>query len=142
MEPDVDAQEMTLAVTDTHALIWWSRGEVKKLGRVSRGMFEKAESGRAAIYVPVFSLIEVAEAMRRGFFVPTHTFEGWTRQLLASGAFIPVDLSPDILYEAESLYAIPERGDRLIAATALHLAYPLITKDPAVKAVRGLDTIW
>lgn len=133
---------MTLAVTDTHALMWWSRGDTKKLGRTARSWFEKTESGRAAIYVPMFSLIEVAEAMRRGFFERSRTFEAWTRQLLASGAFIAVDLTPDILYEAESLYAIPERGDRLIAATALHLDYPLITRDPAVKAVRGLETIW
>ena len=133
---------MTLAVTDTHALLWWAHGDVRKLGRAARSLFEKAESGRAAIYVPVFSLLEVAEAMRRGFFAPTHTFEAWTRQLLASGAFIAVGLDLEILYEAEGLYAIPERGDRLIAATALHLDYPLITKDPAVRAVRRLETIW
>jgi PIN domain nuclease of toxin-antitoxin system len=133
---------MTLAVTDTHALMWWSRGDVKKLGRTARSLFEKTEAGRAAVYVPVFSLIEVAEAMRRGFFEPTLSFEAWTRQLLASGAFIAVDLGPDILYEAEALYAIPERGDRLIAATAVHLGYPLITKDSAIKGIRGIETIW
>lgn len=133
---------MTLAVTDTHALLWWSRGDVRKLGRSAKALFERAEAGRAAIYVPVFSLIEVSEAMRRGFFEPTYTFEAWARRLLSSGAFIAADLGTDVLYEAEALYAIPERGDRLIAATALHLDCPLITKDPAIKALRGLETIW
>ena len=133
---------MSLAVTDTHALMWWSRGEVRKLGRAARSLFERVESGRAAIYVPVVSLLEVSEAMRRGFFEPTLTFTRWSEQLFASGEFIPVDLTPAILYEAESLYAIRERFDRLIAATAVHLGYPLITRDSAVKGTRGIETIW
>lgn len=133
---------MSLAVTDTHALMWWANGEVRRLGRSARALFEKAESGRAAIYVPTFSLLEVAEAMHRGLFASRHTFTAWAAQLLGSGEFIAIDLTPAIVFEAESLYAIPERGDRLIAATAVHLGYPLITKDPAVKRVRAVETIW
>jgi predicted nucleic acid-binding protein len=37
---------------------------------------------------------------------------------------------------------IPERGDRLIAATALELDYPLITRDPEIAAAAGLELIW
>ena len=133
---------MSLAVTDTHSLMWWSSGEVRRLGRAARAFFEKTELGSAAIYVPAFSLLEVAEAMRRGVFDPSQTFTAWARQLLDSGQFIAVDLTPEILFEAESLYSIPERGDRLIAASARHLGYPLITKDPAVRSIRGLETIW
>ena len=133
---------MSLAVTDTHALIWWANGEVRRLGRAARAFFEKAESGNAAIYVPTFSLLEVAEAMRRGGFDPSQTFPKWAKQLLGSGQFIAVDLTLEILFEAESLYGIRERGDRLIAATAQHLGYPLITMDPALRRIRGLETIW
>ena len=133
---------MSLAVTDTHALMWWSSGDVRKLGRAARTFFEKTESGGAAIYVPAFSLLEVAEAMRRGVFDPSQTFAKWAKQVLGSGQFIAVDLTLEILLEAEYLYGIPERGDRLIAATAKHLGYPLITRDPAVRRIRGLETIW
>ena len=133
---------MSLAVTDTHALMWWSNGDVRRLGRAARTFFEKAESGAAAIYVPAFSLLEVAEAMRRGVFDPSKTFAKWAKQVLGTGQFIAVDLTLEVLFEAESLYAIPERGDRLIAATAKHLGYPLITRDPAVRRIRGLETIW
>ena len=133
---------MSLAVTDTHALMWWSSGDIKRLGRSARKLFERAEAGRAAIYVPVFSLLEVAEAMRRGFFDPSQTFTKWASGLLGSGEFIAVDLTPAILYEAEALYALPERGDRLIAATAVSLECPLISRDPALSRVAGLETIW
>lgn len=44
--------------------------------------------------------------------------------------------------EAEGLYGIPERGDRLIAATASSLECPLITNDSDVGRVAGVATIW
>ena len=66
----------------------------------------------------------------------------WASDLLASGRFIAADLTPAVILHAESLYTIPERGDRLIAATAMNLDLPLITADPAFARVRSLQTIW
>lgn len=42
----------------------------------------------------------------------------------------------------EALYAIPGRGDRLIAATAAELDGPLITRDPEIARVAAVDLIW
>jgi predicted nucleic acid-binding protein len=44
--------------------------------------------------------------------------------------------------EAEGLYNIPERGDRLIAATAVHLGCPLLTNDPAITRSPTVATLW
>ena len=120
-----------IAVTDTHALLWWSLGPLKKLGRQARNIFSLAESGQATIYIPVLAFVEIAEAMRRGAFPGAPAFSRWTAQVLASSNFLAADLTADVIVEADSLYSIPERGDRLIAATAVHLGYPLITRDPA-----------
>jgi len=38
--------------------------------------------------------------------------------------------------------AVPDMPDRIIAATAFHLGLSLLSKDPAIKAVEGLDVIW
>jgi PIN domain nuclease of toxin-antitoxin system len=46
-----------------------------------------------------------------------------------------------IVLEAEALYGIPERGDRLIAATAASLGCPLMTSDSHI-AHQGIRTIW
>ena len=133
---------MNVAATDTHALLWYTTGPSRKLGREARALFRRAERGQATIYVPVLVLVEVAEAIRRGTIRADGGYSRWAEQLLASAGFVAVDLTPSIVRDAEGLYMIPERGDRLIAATASHLECPLITKDPAVARVPGLKTIW
>jgi hypothetical protein len=44
--------------------------------------------------------------------------------------------------EAEALYGIAERGDRLIAATAVAVQCPLITTHPAFARIPPLTTVW
>ncbi len=131
-----------IAVTDTHALIWYGRGDWKKLGRRGRQLFADAEAGRASVYVPVLGLIEMSEAVRSGRVVLRTSFVDWARNLFATRTFHPVDLTHEIVLRAEELYAIPERGDRLIAATAAHLGYPLVTRDPEIARAAGVEVVW
>jgi PIN domain nuclease of toxin-antitoxin system len=133
---------MSVAVTDAHALVWYAIGPRRKLGPRARALFERAERGQAAIYVPVLVLVEVAEAMRRGAIRAEGGFSRWIEGLAASGNFPVADLTAAIVREAEALYMIPERGDRLIAATASHLGHPLVTRDPELQRVPGLGTVW
>jgi PIN domain nuclease of toxin-antitoxin system len=133
---------MSVAVTDTHALVWYALGPPRNLGRRARTMFERAERGQATIYVPVLVLVELAEAVRRGAIRCEGGFSRWTDRLLASGRFLAADLTPAIVLTAGGLYAIRERGDRLIAATAAHLDCPLITKDPSIARLPHLATLW
>ena len=53
---------------------------------------------------------------------------------------VPLDTA--IVARSHELFAIPERGDRLIAATAQHLGLPLITRDLAIARVIRGDVIW
>ena len=131
-----------VAVTDSHALIWYAMGPGRRLGRAARELFARAERGEATIYVPTFVLVEVAEAIRRGGLRFDGGFSKWARALLASGRFVAADLTADVVREADGLYAIRERGDRLIAATAVHLECPLITRDSDLARVPSLATIW
>lgn len=136
------AREMSGAVTDTHALVWFALGPGRRLGRRARTLFERAERGQATIYVPVLVLVEVAEAIRRRALRCEGGFSRWAERLLTTGRFVAADLTPAIVLAAEGLYTIPERGDRLIAATALHLDAALITRDAALARVPGLSTVW
>jgi PIN domain nuclease of toxin-antitoxin system len=131
-----------VAVTDSHALIWHTMGPGRRLGRAARALFARVERGDATIYVPTLVLVEIGEAFRRGALRFEGGFSRWTRALLASGRFVAADLSADVVLEAEGLYAIRERGDRLIAATAIHLECPLITCDTALARVPSLTTLW
>ena len=130
-----------VAVTDAHALIWYSTGFERRIGRRGRAIFARADRGEATIYVPALTLVEVSEAVRRGAFLDGG-FSRWMRRLLASGRFAIADLTAEVILAAEELYAIPERGDRLIAATAIAHDCPLITRDPVFAGVASLTTVW
>ena len=132
----------SLVVSDTHALIWYAQGRLNKLGSEARRVFENCDRGRTVVYLPALVLAELSEAARTGRVVLPGGFLMWTANLLATGRFFVVDLSWEVLRHAESLYAIPERGDRLIAATAAHLEYPLVTRDPSIAGAAGVEVIW
>lgn len=131
-----------LAVTDTHALVWYATGVRRRLGRQARDFFERADHGRAGIYVPTIVLVEISENVNLGRIGLETGFLAWEEALFGSGHYFPVELSRDIVRVADGLHGIPERGDRLIAATALHLGCALITRDREMGAMAGVRTIW
>jgi PIN domain nuclease of toxin-antitoxin system len=131
-----------LAVTDTHGLLWYGTESWRKLGKKARRFFAEADRGKAVVYVPTIALVEVSEAHQRGAIHLSDGFSVWCNRLFTSGSFFPAELTVDIVIGAEELYAIRERGDRLIAATALVHELPLITRDPEIGNVAAVDVIW
>jgi len=133
---------ISLAVIDSHALIWAVTGQRRRLGRRALRLIERVENGDASLYVPTIALTEIGEAMWRGSISLEGGFAGWMEGALSTGRFHPVDLTVAIMRRAQSLFAIPERGDRLIAATAVELDLPLITRDPAIADAAGVEVVW
>lgn len=131
-----------LAVTDAHALLWYAEKKWKKLGREALRAYQRVSDGDGAIFVPAMVMAELSEAMHDGDWAAPGGFAYWGDRLFSSGRFFPADLTWPIVKRAEELFAIPERGDRLIAATALEYGYPLITRDPEIAAAAGVEIIW
>ncbi len=138
----MDPKVPPLAVTDTHALIWAIDGNRKRLGKHARRQFENADVGRCSIYIPAIALVELGEACHRERVTLSLAFEEWTRLAFASGKYHEAELTAEVVYVAQRLYAIAERGDRLIAATAVTLDLPLITRDPQIAAAAGVECLW
>ena len=132
-----------IAVTDTHALIWWVTDQPKRLGRRARAFFEGVDAGRAVVCVPTLALVELSEAVQDGEVALGEPFDAFVARLeLTPSRYQVVSLTPAIVTRAHDLFAIPERGDRLIAATAAELGYPVVTRDPEIVAAIGGDHIW
>ena len=87
-------------------------------------------------------MVEILEQARVGRLRFNMAPSEWIDSLLRLPGFAPADLTRATVMAAESLYAIPERGDRLIAATALELGVPLISRDTELANVPGLRTVW
>jgi PIN domain nuclease of toxin-antitoxin system len=132
-----------LAVVDTHVLIWWLRGKGTLLGRRAREFMSRVDEGRAVACVSTVSLVEISEALWAGRYRLPMPWEAFLMRLESmSSRYQVVPLTTAIVARAHDLYAIPERDDRLIAATAAELGYPLVTRDPEIAAAIGGDQIW
>ena len=131
-----------LAVTDTHALIWAIGDQRKRLGKRAKRLFDRADARECAIYIPTFALVELGEACRKGHVALNLPFQEWSRLAFASGKYHEAPLTAEVVCIAQGLYGIPERGDRLIAATAVAMELPLITRDPQIAQTAGVECIW
>ncbi len=135
-------EHRVLAVTDTHSLLWHAIGRFQQLGPRARDHFERTDRREAAIYVPTFVLAEVGELVHLGRVQLSRPFAEWLDDLLGSKVYIPADLTADVVRSAQNLFGIPERGDRLIAATAVALDVPLMTRDGEIAACAQVERLW
>lgn len=133
---------MSVAVIDTHALLWALTGQRRRLGKAALRLIERANRGQASLFIPTMVLVEVGEAERRGAIRLQGGFDAWVEGVESTGHYHTVDLTTAVVRRAQTLFAIPERGDRLIAATAAEMDMPLITRDPAIALAAAVDLIW
>ncbi len=129
-------------MVDTHGLVWYALERWKKLGKAARRVLSSADQGDAVVYVPTIVLVEIGELERLGRIRLRSGLRRWARELFSRNAFRPAELNVEVALKAHSLHQVQERGDRLIAATALHLDLPLITRDRALGTATGVRTIW
>jgi len=136
------SEQRVLAVTDTHSLLWHASGRVQKLGPRARDHFERTDRREAAIFEPTFVLAEVGELVHLGRVLLPRPFEEWLDDLFGSKVSIPADLTAHVVRRAQNLFAISERGDRLIAATAVALDVPLMSRDAEIAACAQVERLW
>lgn len=130
------------AVLDTHAAIWYLLDSAKLSERVY-SLIDGAAAGGTPTYVSAVSLVEVVYLVERGR-IATDAFEKFAIELRRDNpAFtvIPVDANIASALRRVSRSLVPDMPDRIIAATALHLNLPLVTRDRRLQSA-GIQTIW
>jgi PIN domain nuclease of toxin-antitoxin system len=133
---------MNGVVADTHATIWFLNGSNALSAVAGVAMVGAVQSG-GAIVVASITLVEVAYLIEKARIAPT-TFDQIT-QVLAnpSSGFVlaPLDLPVSEALRLVPRVDVPDMPDRIIAATALHLGLPLISRDRKIQA-SAIQTIW
>jgi len=133
---------MSDAVTDTHGLIWYLENDAR-LGSQARATFEASDQGELTVYIPIICMVEIVYLVEKGR-IPPH-FKSRLDSILKAGTsgLDLVNLSPAIVDALGQVprAAVPDMPDRLIAATALYMGLPLISKDSRIH-LSDVHTIW
>jgi PIN domain nuclease of toxin-antitoxin system len=129
-------------VADTHAVLWFAAGEMKRLGRTGRRISDGLRTGRTAIVVSVVSLWEIAMLHDEGAIRLPAGFTAWTDALEALPGVAIEPLTRGDVDEARALRDLVDPHDRLIAATSLRLGAPLLTADERMTGNRRVSTVW
>jgi PIN domain nuclease of toxin-antitoxin system len=130
------------AVTDTHGLVWYLEDD-PRLGPAARAAFESCDRGEIIIYVPTMCLVEIVYLQEKGRITPD--FKSLFDAVLQAGTtrLVPINLTVEIVNTMTRVPRtdVPDMPDRIIAATALHLGLPLISRDSKMQA-STVQTIW
>ncbi len=133
---------MSDVVTDTHALIWWLEDDAR-LSTEARKWFELCERGEGSVFVPVICLVEMVYLQEKGR-IPADLKARFDAVLQAGrSSLILVDLTGAVVEALTQVpyTEVPDMPDRIIAATALLLGLPLISRDRKIK-MSAITSIW
>jgi PIN domain nuclease of toxin-antitoxin system len=131
---------MIVAVADTHAIVWALLGDAR-LSPAARAAL--SVTGSDQIAVSAITLVEIVylEEKRR---LPAGVFARVSGVLATQGGVlveVPVDITVVQALSHVTRESIPDMPDRIIAATALHLGVPLISRDAKIRA-SNITTLW
>jgi PIN domain nuclease of toxin-antitoxin system len=130
-------------VADTHAIIWYLV-EPERLSQVALDALEGAIAAGEPVYISAISLIEICYLIEK-----RRIASDLLQRILAvlnepdpSLIVVPIDLAISIAVQNIDRDTVPDMPDRIIAATALHLNLPLVTRDRKIQASQSIITIW
>jgi PIN domain nuclease of toxin-antitoxin system len=133
---------MSAVVADTH-IVLWALLTPAKLTANAEAAIRAATEGGDPVYVSAISLIEVAYLVEKGRLYETAYTRLSDELVRPDSGLVIVAIDLPIAHTLRRIprESVPDMPDRIIAATALHLGLPLVTRDSAIRAA-GLHTIW
>jgi PIN domain nuclease of toxin-antitoxin system len=133
---------MSAVVLDTHALIWMLV-DPPKLSSAATDAIKQAVMDGEPVCFSSISIVEICYLIEKGRFTVS-----LLDQLLAD--MHKVDSALEVIFVTDDIALtlrkiprdiVPDMPDRIIAATALEMGFPLVTRDHKIIA-SGIPTIW
>ena len=128
-------------VLDTHAVVWYLLGS-NQLAETTYALIDGAARGEPT-YVSAVSVIEIIYLLERQR-ISVSALNRLADELSnenPSFVIVPVDYRVAMRMREIPRNIVPDMRDRIIAATALCLGFPLVTRDRRIQAA-GIQTIW
>jgi PIN domain nuclease of toxin-antitoxin system len=129
-------------VIDTHAVIWYLYQD-NRLSSAALAAINQARQLGITVGLPGICLIEIIYLVEKQK-IPSTAFDDLIKELDSPGTILrEVALDRQITQVVRTIprASIPDMPDRIIAATALHLDVPLISRDAKIQ-ISAVTTIW
>ena len=133
---------MSAVVADTHVAVWYLR-DSKKLSERARAVLDETARAGDFVYVPSISVVEVTYLVEKRK-LPEEALQTLTSELaspISALEIAPLDFAVARAIQRVPRDDVPDMPDRIIAATALSLNLPLVTRDKRIQAAL-IKTIW
>ena len=133
---------MIRAVVDTHAVIWYIFAD-RRLSETARQAIEQAATDGGQIAFSSITLVEIIYLSERGR-IAAETLERLIATVDAENSVlteVPFDRNIAQALAQVERSQVPDLPDRMIAATALYLNVPLISRDSKIQ-LSDVNTIW
>lgn len=133
---------MSAVVVDTHVVIWILFNPEKLSANALAALHGAIQSGEP-IYIASISVVEVTYLVEKGR-IPQAVLPQLFSELAEPNSglrVVPLDLPIVQTLQNIPRSAVPDMPDRIIAATALYLGVPLVTRDLRILAT-SLFTVW
>lgn len=133
---------MVLAVADTHTIIWYIFNDPRLSSTAQSAIEQAAETGNqiAIASITLAEIVYLSEKKR----IPEQTLERLVNAIdRDDSVLLEVALDRNVVQALTKVERtqIPDLPDRIIAATALYLEVPVISRDRKIK-LSNINAIW
>ena len=133
---------MSAVVADTHTVLWYLSADPKLSIRAKAAMDGATGEGEP-IFIPTICVVEATYLIEKNRieFVAMGRLDLAVNQ--PGSAFRAAPLTAEIAFRLSEIprSSVPDLPDRVVAATALALGLPLVTRDGKIRA-SSIHTIW